>query len=136
MNWEIDLFVIGLSLLLLAVFAVPALIQLRRTARKMGQTIQTLNQKLPGILADISEIATDIKQTNRCVRELAVNISHTGEKVEHVIEQITDLGQAFREDISIPLATGAKSLSAIIAFVAALKGILVFRGLSGRGASS
>jgi uncharacterized protein YoxC len=136
MNLEIGLFVMSISLLLLAVFAVPALIQVGKTARKMGQTVQTINQNLPCILTNVGEIATDIKQTNRCIQDLTINISHTGKEVERMVEEITDLGQAFRNDISIPLATGAKSVSAIIAFMAAVKGIRAFRGLFGREARS
>ncbi|MRR35693.1 DUF948 domain-containing protein, partial [bacterium] len=68
MNWETSLFILCLAVAVLVVFAIPVLLQLRRTVRNLDVTITTLNQNLPQILKNVDYITENVRQSVHAVR--------------------------------------------------------------------
>jgi len=68
MSWETSLFILCLAVVVLVVFTVPVLLQLRRTVRNLDVTITTLNQDLPQILKNVDYITENVRQSVQAVR--------------------------------------------------------------------
>jgi Bacterial protein of unknown function (DUF948) len=68
MTWEIGFFVISVAVLLLILFAIPTLLQIRKTARNAEITLEAINKELPVILQDVRQITTLTNEVSRSVR--------------------------------------------------------------------
>jgi len=68
MSWETSLFILCLAVVVLVVFTIPLLLQLRSTARNLDTTITTLNQNLPQILKNVDFITENVRQSVHAVR--------------------------------------------------------------------
>ena len=68
MTWEIGFFVISVAVLLLVLSAIPALLQIRKTARNAEVTLEVLNRELPAILQDVRQMTTLTSEVSGSVR--------------------------------------------------------------------
>jgi uncharacterized protein YoxC len=68
MNWETSLFILCLAVVVLVVFTIPVLMEMRRTVRNLDVTITTLNQNLPQILKNVDYITENVRQSVHAVR--------------------------------------------------------------------
>ena len=68
MSWETSLFILCLAVVVLVVFTIPLLLQLRSTVRNLDTTITTLNQSLPQILKNVDFITENVRQSVHAVR--------------------------------------------------------------------
>lgn len=69
MSLEVIFTVIAVAFLILVALAVPFLVQARRTARNMAVTLETLNQRLPGILKNVEEITANVNEATEAVNQ-------------------------------------------------------------------
>lgn len=120
MLWEIGIFIIGISLLLFVLFAVPSLLQLRRTANSVEQTSNTLNQNLPGILTNINEITTSLTSTTQTVHSQIEGLQNVVEKIQEVADDVVQFERSIRDEMGSPII---ETIATITAFV---KGIQAF----------
>jgi uncharacterized protein YoxC len=110
----ISAFLVSVAVLILAACCVPFLLESWRAARNIAATLQTLNENLPGILADVQEIASSYRRTaatvNREVEELA-------EPVQRVRCTLSDLSRDFeyivQEGVRLPLWKRLKDFAAL-----------------------
>ena len=119
MSWETSLFILCLAVVVLVVFTVPVLLQLRRTVRNLDVTITTLNQDLPQILKNVDYITENVRQSvqavratveetiNRSLPSILENVdrltSTVGKSVEMVRTRVEDLSlgvERFRGGLS------------------------------------
>ncbi|HOD34441.1 MAG TPA: DUF948 domain-containing protein [Syntrophales bacterium] len=68
MSWEVGFFVISCAVLLLVIFAVPTLVQIRKSARSAEITLEAVNRELPAILQDLHRITTLTNEVSHNVR--------------------------------------------------------------------
>jgi uncharacterized protein YoxC len=117
---EIGLFILGIALLLIALFAIPSLVQIRRTAETIAITLQTLNQNLPGILKNIEEMTANINQAtftaNRQIEALAFTVG----RLRDLLNFVADVGQVVQAVAGRPL------LAKLHTALATLKGVRAF----------
>ena len=66
-----DLFLIiaGISIIILMIFLIPLLTQLRQTARRAEKVMGSLNQELPAILASLKDTTAEIHITSAHINE-------------------------------------------------------------------
>ena len=119
MSWETSLFILCLAVVVLVVFTIPVLLQLRRTVRNLDVTITTLNQDLPQILKNVDYITENVRQSvqavratveetiNRSLPSILENVdrltSTVGKSVEMVRTRVEDLSlgvERFRGGLS------------------------------------
>ena len=117
---EIGVFIAGLALLILAIFAVPALLQIRRTARNVENTAKTLNQNLPGILTSLDEITTNLASSSMSLRGQVENVRLAVDKIVSIADDVVDFERNLRQTIEEPL------VDTLTTFAAVVKGIRVF----------
>ena len=68
MSWEIGFFMISCAVLLLVIFAIPTLVQIRKSARSAEVTLEAINRELPAILQDLHQITTMTNEVSHNVR--------------------------------------------------------------------
>ncbi len=79
MSWEIGFFVISCSVLIFVVFAIPTLVQIRKTARNAEITLEAINRELPAILQDLEQITALTNDVSYNVR------FHVEEKINKTV---------------------------------------------------
>jgi len=68
MSWEIGFFMVSCAVLLLVIFAIPTLVQIRKSARSAEITLDAVNRELPAILQDLHQITTLTNEVSHNVR--------------------------------------------------------------------
>jgi len=68
MSWEIGFFMISCAVLLLVIFAIPTLVQIRKSARSAEVTLEAVNRELPAILQDLHQITPLTNEVSHNVR--------------------------------------------------------------------
>lgn len=117
---EIVVTIMAVAILLLAVFAIPSLLQIRRTAEAIAVTLQALNENLPGILRNLERITANIDQATVTVNRQVEDLSDSFRKLQKTVTFVADMGQIFQASVRIPFLNTLTSLAAV------LKGMRVF----------
>lgn len=119
----IILVLLSLIVLLFILFAVPLLIQLRRTAKGVEETAVILNRDLPGIMANLQEITSGVNRTTATVQREVAEISLTLRKVQGLVGVMLGVGEVLRRQIHFPLARRVTTALAVA------KGVRTFIGV-------
>jgi uncharacterized protein YoxC len=120
MLWEISVLIASLAFLLLVIFAIPTIIQIRRTAKNAEISIQSLNQNLPGILTNVDEITTNVTQATQSIGQNIDGLKEVVNKFHLVADDVVQFEQTIREEIEPPILGTLGTLSGI------LKGVRTF----------
>jgi len=117
---EIGIFILSIAFLLFALFSVPLLLQIRRTAETIAVTLQILTENLPGILKNLEELTVNINQVSGKVNRHMEDLSDSFRKMQRTIVFLADLGHVIQEGVRIPF------LNTLTSVVAVVKGVRVF----------
>jgi uncharacterized protein YoxC len=121
MNLEIVLIIFGIAFLLLVIFCIPILVQVRQTAQDITITLEILNKSLPLLLKNLEDITTNINNSSSVVNREIQSFSSTADRIHLVVSDIVDDVQSITPSaIKSPLFQKLKNVVAII------KGIRVF----------
>jgi uncharacterized protein YoxC len=120
---EIGVFILSIAFLLFALFSIPTLMQLRKTAESIAATLQALNENLPGILQNLEGITNNINQATVMVNHQIEDLSHSFRKLQRTMGFLADLGQIVQAGVRIPF------LNTLTSLVAVAKGVRVFLGV-------
>ena len=90
MNLQIGLVILGIAFLLLIIFCIPVLLQIRKVAKDVNVTLEALNQRLPYILKNIEEITTNVNSSTTAINREIQNFTDTAEKVNLVAKNVVD----------------------------------------------
>ncbi len=120
MLWEIGVLICSIALLLVAIFAVPTIIQIRRTAKNAEITLQAVNQNLPGILTNLDEITTNLTATSQSIHQNIDGLKEVIHKFHLVADDVVQFERLIREEIEEPI------LSTIGTFTGIVKGVNAF----------
>jgi uncharacterized protein YoxC len=114
MLWEISLLIIAVSFLLVAIFAIPSLLQIRKSAKSLELTTKTLNQNLPGILTSMDELATNLARGTRSIHDQIDSVKGIVQKFENVADDIVDFERTLRAEIESPIMEIVTTVSAVV----------------------
>ena len=117
---EISAIVVSAAILLLVLFLIPSILQMRRTAKSLEETSQSLNSRLPVILARVEEITSDVTVTSGMMRYNVRNVSQEVDRVVDLMHQGLDLGETFQETVKHPFT------ESVITIAAAIRGAQTF----------
>ncbi|MBN2366219.1 MAG: DUF948 domain-containing protein [Calditrichaeota bacterium] len=120
MLWEISLLIIAVAFLLLIIFAIPSLLQVRRTAKNLEITSKTVNQNLPGILTNLDEITTNLTQVTQSIHYQIHGIQNIVDRFQNVAEDVVDFERTLRAELESPVVETVSTISA------AVKGVRAF----------
>jgi len=117
---EIILLFIGVAFLAIAVYAVPLLIQIKKTAAKAEETLCSINQSLPAVMKNLEEISARTNRIANTVERETEDLALTVEKINAAMNFYLDGEQIFREQVAVPFANAFRTYGAVI------KGVRVF----------
>jgi uncharacterized protein YoxC len=117
---EIVITIMAVAFLLFALFSIPSLLQIRRTAAAIAVTLQALNENLPGILRNLEHITANINQATFTVNRQVEDMTDSLRKLQKTVTFLADLGQIFRVGVRVPFLNTLMSLAAVV------KGVRVF----------
>lgn len=120
MYLEIGMVVLSLVFLLIAAFAIPTLIQIRRTAKSITDTLESLNQSLPSILRNLDETTANINQATNTVNHQVRSLALVVRRVQVALEFLLDVEQIVKASLGHPFIHGMTTATAV------LKGFRVF----------
>lgn len=126
MLWEISLFIIAIAFLLLVLFAIPSLLQIRKTAKSLEVNSNILSKNLPGILTNLDEITTNITKTTQTASEEIEKLSLAVAKVGEMVDDVVSFEKNLREEIEVPVVETLHTLTAVVKGVRAF--LDAFRG--------
>ena len=119
-NLGIFLIALSVAFLLVAIFSIPFLLQLWRTAKSMALTLQLLNQNLPGILKNLEEITTNANRTTTIVTREVEDLSLTIRKLQGTLGLLVGIEEIVRRNLHLAFAHKVRTS------VAVAKGVRVF----------
>jgi len=117
---EISVFILSIAFLLFALFSIPSLLQIRRTAEAIATTLRTLNENLPVILRNLEDITTHVSQATFAVNRQIGELSDSFRKLQKTVGFLSDLSQIVQAGVRIPFLNALTSLAAVA------KGVRVF----------
>lgn len=92
---EIAVGIMALAAVVLVVFLVPVLIQLRKTAEESERLLRCMNEDMPVLFLEatqaaqnINQVASDLRQASAYARVLGDAVGGVGETVNHVRELV------------------------------------------------
>lgn len=106
--WPIVLTLFFLSLILLVIFLIPVILQIRDSVAKLNQTLDTVNRDLPTVMSNVSEVSKTLNTASV--------------KIEGAVDSISDLEKTITQQIKVPLKTIASIISTLLKLVTALVG--------------
>lgn len=121
MYLEIALIIFGVAMLLLVLFCIPILLKLWRTATEVTVTLQALNERLPGILKNMEEIAENINTSTTAINHQVQKYAETAERFQGVLN-----GLAAGVECISPLALQSPLFRKVTQLIPVVKGIRVF----------
>ena len=125
---EIVLIILGIVFLLLfAGYCIPVLIQIRRTAKGMNETLQHLNQGLPLIIKNLEEITTNINRTTTIVHRQVTEISMTMQRIQGIMGVLLGLEEVLRHRMRLPFSRTFRTSLAVFKGIRAYIGVLTNR---------
>jgi uncharacterized protein YoxC len=119
-NLGIFLIALSVAFLLIAVFSIPVLLQIRKTAKSMSLTLQLLNEKLPGILNNLEKITTNANRTTTIVTREVEELSLTIRKLQGALSLLVGIEEIVRRNLHLALTRRVRTS------VAVAKGVRVF----------
>ena len=130
---EIILIILGVFFLLFAVFSIPFLIQIWRTAKGMAETLDILNRDLPVIMRNLEEITTNINRTTTTVQRQVAELSLTLRRVQGIVGVFLGVGEVLRCRMRFPFARTVMTSLAVVKGVRTFVGVLTDRSPDKRG---
>lgn len=117
---EISVFILSVAVLLFALFSIPALLELRRTAQRISGTAKTLNQNLPAILRNLEVMTAQVSQATLTVRDQVEGIAIQARKLQLTLGYYADVARNLQDSAKSPL------LGAFTTVTAGIRGVRTF----------
>ena len=93
---EIELGIIVLSLLVLVLFLVPVLVQLRKTVEESERLLKSLNYDLPALIKEATSAAQTVNRVSSDVREATERAKVLGQAVGSIGDTVNQIHGAVR----------------------------------------
>ena len=125
MIWEISALIGALAILILVAFTVPAIIQLKRSLKKVEEVTADLNGHLPNIMANLDNITTDLSKIMTAGREQVKVLETAVEDVKGLVDDVVGMERKIKRQLDSPL------IRTIGTVAAAVKAAQVFMNVIG-----
>ena len=125
MIWEISALIGALAILTLVAFTVPAIIQLKRSLKKVEEVTADLNGHLPNIMANLDNITTDLSKIMTAGREQVKVLETAVEDVKGLVDDVVGMERKIKRQLDSPL------IRTIGTVAAAVKAAQVFMNVIG-----
>ncbi|MCK6619501.1 MAG: DUF948 domain-containing protein [Calditrichaceae bacterium] len=112
MIWEISTLIASIALLILVAFLIPAILQVRRTIKKMEDLSEKLDRDLPDILVNVREISANLSAILQTGRYQAESLGEALDQVRGAMGDIVGFQRRVKREIESPLLRTVDFISA------------------------
>ncbi len=120
MSLETGIALISVAFLLMVIFIIPSLLQVRRAAKHLSETLSTLNGSLPGILKNLEEITLNIRLASNTVQVQVEGLALVVGRIQSIMGFILDLEELLRGKMKLP------AFHILTNFMAFKRGLMAF----------
>jgi len=113
MSMETGVAFAGIALLLLVVFAIPSILQIRRAAKNLTETLEVLNRSLPAILKNVEEITFNVRQASNTVQMQVEGLALIAGRIQNILAFVLDLENLLRGKMKLPIFQALTNLTAV-----------------------
>jgi hypothetical protein len=113
MSLQLSVFILCLSFLLVALAAIPFLLQLWRTMKTLETTLQTLNRTLPGLLENLEAITLNLRHVTRTVDVQMERLALAVDRASFGLGVLWNLKSVLLTDSRMPLIRRIRTLRAL-----------------------
>jgi hypothetical protein len=110
MDWEISLTIISLSFFLLTLFVAFFILQVLKTARHIGNTLEILNRRLPEILSDMREITGNLSTSSVLLKNKIEGLTLALDRIKQITSFVDN---TIRPGIETPILSAFRNANAI-----------------------
>jgi len=103
MSLETGIAFISLAFLLMVIFIIPSILQIRRVAKSLSETLETLNRSLPDILKNIEEITFNVRQASNTVQVQVEGLALVAGRIQSIMGVILNLEELLRGKMKLPV---------------------------------
>lgn len=118
---EISILIICVAVLLLVLFLIPTIIQLKKSAKRIEEVSGQLNQQLPTILENISGITDNLNNILLTGRQQAEHLGEATQNLKTMVDDIVNFEKKIRYQVQDPII---ETLTTIVAITKAVKTFL------------
>mgnify|MGYP001190485483 CR=1 FL=1 len=112
MSLQLSVFILCLSFFLVAVAAIPFLLQMWRTIKTLETTLQTLNRTLPGLLENLEAITLSLRHATHTVDVEIEKLALAADRVSLGLGLLWNLKNALYLSARIPLVRKIRAIRA------------------------
>jgi uncharacterized protein YoxC len=118
---EISILIICLAVLVLVLFLVPTIIQLKKSAKRIEEVSGQLNQQFPTILGNITEITSNLNTILSSGRQQVESLGEATQNVKTMVNDIVQFERRIRHQVQNPII---ETLTTIVAITKAIQTFL------------
>jgi len=133
---EIILILLSVIFLLFTLLSIPFLIQIWRTAKGLGETLEILNRDLPVIMQNLEQITTNVNRTTTTVHRDVAQLSLTLRRVQGIVGIFLGVGDVLRHRMRFPFARTVMTSLAVVKGIRAFVGVLTDQYPEERGSKA
>lgn len=110
---HLSVLILCLSFLIVAIAAVPFLLQMWRTIRSLDTTLQTLNKTLPGILENLEAITLNLSHATRTIDVQTQKMALVIDRTSVALGILWNFKSALLRGVRLPLVQKIRTARAI-----------------------
>ena len=118
---EISILIICVAVLLLVLFLIPTIIQLKKSAKRIEEVSGQLNQQLPTILENINGITDNLNNILLTGRQQAEHLGEATQSIKTMVDDIVGFEKKIRYQVQDPII---ETLTTIVAITKAVRTFL------------
>ena len=117
---EISLLCLSLAVLLMVVFTVPLLWQIRKLVHGFSLTQEMLQKNLPAILQNLEEVVGTLKRTAYVVNDQVESVAGAVKRIQAVVDVLMEVESVVRQGLKLPFFGFLRNTNAVV------RGVKVF----------
>lgn len=127
MTIEISLLIVSVAVLVLILFLIPTILQLRKSAKRIEEVSTHLNRQLPAILENVNAITASLNRVLSSGQQQAETLSEAVQNVKLMVDDVVDFEKRIRTQIENPIVDTLTTVTALIKAVRAFLVIVLDR---------
>lgn len=124
---EISVLIVCAAVLILILFVIPTIVQLRRSAKKIEEVSGILNEQLPSILENLSDITSNLNVILSNGRQQVDKLGEAADNIKLMVDDIVGFEKKIRHQIENPIVDTLITITAIAKAVRAFLAIFLDR---------
>lgn len=110
--WQISVLIIAVAVLLLVIFMLPMLVQLRRSVKKIEDISHKLDRRLPTILANVDAITSNVNAITTAGKKQAETIGGAVNQFKGMVDDVFAVEQSVKRHMDTRLIRSLTTITA------------------------